>query len=123
MRITKPKSFGKMTTMALGASGLALATVAMVGASPEQADAAECLLDTNDDGVADPADTDNGATSTSEDALACGENTEATGFESIAIGSDPNDDGTGASATGAQAIAIGGDAQASGPGSIAIGGD
>ncbi|GAA5047468.1 hypothetical protein GCM10023208_03870 [Erythrobacter westpacificensis] len=83
MRNSDSKSFRKMTTMALGASGLALATIAMVGASPENASAAECLLDTNDNGVADPADTDNGATSTSEDALACGENSEATGFESI----------------------------------------
>jgi len=92
-------------------------------ATPQQAHATECLLDTNDNGIADGADTDGGATGTGADSLACGVNTDASAEGSVAVGGDPDNNGVGTTASGTSATALGGDALASGFGSTAVGGD
>ena len=69
---------------------LCLGTASMMAfaALAGTARADECLLDTNDNGVADGADTDGGADGSGTDSLACGENAEATVDFALAVGID-----------------------------------
>ncbi|MXO89398.1 YadA-like family protein [Pontixanthobacter aquaemixtae] len=76
--------------------------------------ATECILDTNDNGVADPLDTDGLATSDNPTALACGVVAEANGIDALAVGTD-------SSANGNSTTAVGGESVATGPGATAIG--
>ncbi len=88
----------------------------------------ECLLDTNNNGVADAADTDGGANSGADPrALACGTNAVAVG-PSVAVGGNANaagnqsvSVGVNSDALGASSTAVGSDAQAAGANSSAFG--
>jgi hypothetical protein len=115
-------------------SGAALCAVGFALVPTGQARADDCLLDSNDNGVADSGtDTDGGATSGGDDTrLACGAFTIATGIGATAVGgsaSVSNAYGTavgygasasgGGTATGQAAQAIGGYATANGAGSYA----
>ncbi|MFW6027617.1 MAG: hypothetical protein ACOC91_02295 [bacterium] len=102
------------------AGAFALAAVFTL-APVEEARAVECLLDTENDGVASPPDTDGGAAGTGADSLACGPDTEASGDGSVAVGSDFDGDGAGATASGELSTAVGADAVATGGLSTAIG--
>ena len=76
-----------MTRLPLHTSAAALAlAVAMLAAAPAQAE--DCLLDTNNDGVATAGtDTDGGADSQAADTrLACGIGATATGINGTALG-------------------------------------
>lgn len=90
--------------------------------------AAECLLDTKNDGVAVALDTDGGAASSDPTALACGFAANANWAQTTAVGTDSLAVNAGASSVGANAqalqtddIAIGRYSVASGGVSIAIG--
>lgn len=92
-----------------------LCAAALVAGFSGSAGAAECLLDTNDDGMVDAADTDGGATSDGTgDTLACGAGAEAVGDYSTAIGAN-------SSAAGSYGVTVGNSARSGGPGSIAVG--
>jgi trimeric autotransporter adhesin len=108
-----------MTTSKLRGGLLAAANaLALIAASaalmPDRVAAAECLLDTNDNGVPDGGDTDGGALSSGAGSLACGEGAQAENTGAVAIGTD-------AQATGTQSSALGQGAEASGGQSTAIG--
>jgi len=105
------------TTTKLIASAGALAIIAGLSLSaPAYAD--DCLLDTNDNGVADATtDTDGSADSGGDDLrLACGVGASATGTGSTALGNI-------ASATGSNTTALGRSASAAGSRSTALGYD
>jgi len=121
--------------VSLSASALALGAALVLAGTADPALATECLLDTNNDGVADAADTDGGATGTGTDSLACGPAANAAGTSSVAsgdsanagsdysvaIGGDYNGTGTGANASNEGAIAIGADANTPGYYGVAVG--
>lgn len=97
------------------ASAGALAIAMAAGLAAPSASATECLLDTNNNGVADAADTDGGATSDgTPGSLACGTSAAAISPLSVAVGST-------SIASGAQAIAVGTSSLASGGNSAAVG--
>ena len=98
-------SIGLDWRLSLTASSLVVGLLGAACLSVAPAAAAECLLDTNDDGIVSspPAgDTDGGATSAGTGTLACGTSANATGAGSVAVG-------TSATATGVDAVAIGSD--------------
>ena len=70
-------------------SGAALCAAGIAMAPASQARADDCLLDTNNDGVADAGDTDGGAISVGTDTLACGVAAVAGAAGSTAIESRP----------------------------------
>jgi hypothetical protein len=113
--------------IALGTSILA---IGLTLAGPAAAD--ECLLDTNNNGVADAADTDGGAYSDrsgTDEAVACGKRANAGAPRAVAIGSGTRAMREGAVAIGSNSnsdalsgVAIGDGSNASGySGSVAVG--
>src|SRR3954469_4848646 len=66
----------------------------------------ECLLDSNNNGVADPADADGGAAATTATSLACGPTATAAGGGTTAVGSTATAFGTGSTAVGNRAGTI-----------------
>ncbi|MEQ8922529.1 MAG: hypothetical protein RIE60_17160, partial [Roseovarius sp.] len=132
------KRFGKGE--GIGCVGLAAVVALGLGVVPGgPARAAECLLDTNGNNLADTGlDTteganDNGvatatacgpnAAASEPDTVAVGNNTAASALGAISIGGDPNGSGLGTRASGVYAVAIGGDADADAAQAIAIGGE
>ena len=112
--------------------GLALASTVGGLLQPGEARADDCLLDSNNDGVATATtDTDGGANSAGDDQrLACGVGASATGTYSMAIGQfatasagDSTAIGWGTDATGTNAVALGDLAQATAGAATALGGD
>jgi len=97
----------------LGAAAFgALALASTLGSQPARAD--ECLLDTNNNGVADPADSDGGAQSAGDDArLACGFGASA-GTNGTAVGPSAHATGTNSTALGSTSTASGFDSTALG---------
>ena len=89
-------------------AGTLLLATSAIALTAAPASAAECLLDTNDDGTASAADTDGGAVSSGNNTLACGVNARATGLLSVAIGFDAEASRFGAVAIGAESRADGG---------------
>src|SRR5215207_9323148 len=96
---------------------------------PNEARADDCLLDSNNDGVATATtDTDGGANSSGNDTrLACGIGAVASGTDAMAIGWTANASGTFATAigwaatsSGSNAVALGDSATASGTSSLAV---
>lgn len=102
-------------------AGVGLLASAFLAAPVQEAGAVECLLDTTDDDIATPTDTDGGAAGTGDDSLACGPQTSATAGGSVAVGTDSDNDGTGTTADGGLATAVGADATATGELSTAVG--
>jgi trimeric autotransporter adhesin len=113
------------TMVKLSASVMALAAYSALSAAPAQA--AECLLDTNNNGVADAGDTDGGAISSNDSQLACGPNARVSGAGSTAVGSNASATNTGSTAVGQNAtadnrsIAVGRSSTATGGNSMALG--
>lgn len=90
--------------------------------APQDARAEECLLDTNDNDIANGGDTDGGALSNGNpDSLACGVDAVATGDLSTAIGAAASATGDAATATGVVAAATGDFSTANGASAVAIG--
>lgn len=136
----KDKTQGHDTQAKFGNVALA-GVIVMSGAiwPGPPARAAECLLDTNNNNLADTGvDTtgganDNGvaiatacgpnAEASEPDTVAMGNSTSALALGAVSIGGDPNGSGLGTRASGVYAVAIGGDADADAPQAIAIGGE
>src|SRR5690349_12566792 len=100
----------KLGTLGSSAAVIALAlgapTMGIVIA-PQQAHADECILDSNNNGVADAADTDGGASSAGvDDRLACGVGATASTTGATAVGHN-------STAGGTDAISIGNESDAS----------
>ena len=93
------------TMIKLSASVMALAAYSAFSAAPAQA--AECILDTNNNGVADAGDTDGGAVSSNGTQLACGPNALVQGNNSTAVGANAQSNASGSTAVGSTATASG----------------
>ena len=75
-------------SLSVSAAALGIGAASTFGIAPARA--AECLLDTNNNGTADPADTDQGATSVVSTSVACGSGAVATG-PATAVGVNSRD--------------------------------
>src|SRR5688572_17440674 len=90
-------------SLSVSVAAMAMGLVPTFGAAPARA--AECLLDTNNNGTADPADTDQGASAADPESLACGSAASAPGARSTAIGANSSAPSDNATAVGGSATA------------------